>query len=136
MKQVDIKNFDNYQITDDGRVWSKKTNKYLKPSKDRRGYYFVFIRDNNGKYMNKRIHRLIAEAFIPNPDNKQYIDHINTIKTDNRICNLRWCTLKENNNNPISKQKLVDYFTGCKLSDEHKKKISEGVRRYLEEKKN
>ena len=135
MKCVDILNFDNYQIFEDGRVWSKKMRKYLKPFKDSRGYLFVYIKDNNGKYYNKRIHRLIAEAFIPNPDNKPYIDHINTDKTDNRIKNLRWATMSENNNNPITKKKISDTLMGVKLSEERKRKISEGIRRYWETKK-
>ena len=54
------------------------------------------------------IHRLIAEAFIPNPDNKLCIDHINTNILDYRIENLQWVTHKENSNNPITKKKLYD----------------------------
>lgn len=50
------------------------------------------------------IHRLIMEAFVPNPENKPHIDHINTDKTDFRISNLRWVTPKENSNNPITLQ--------------------------------
>lgn len=54
------------------------------------------------------IHRIIAEAFIPNPENKPCIDHINAIKTDNRLKNLRWVTRKENSNNPITLKRLIE----------------------------
>ena len=67
------------------------------------GYLFVNL---HGK--NYRVHRLVALTFIPNPENKPYIDHINTIKTDNRVENLRWCTPMENTHNPISFTKMVE----------------------------
>lgn len=65
------------------------------------GYKYVCIKDNNYK-----VHRLVAQAFIPNPENKPDIDHKNTIRNDNNISNLNWVTKKENMNNPITKQKL------------------------------
>ena len=95
MRQVDIKGFEDYQITDDGRVWSKKTNRWLKYFLTEKGYLSVTIR-NNSKKRGYFVHRLVAETFIPNPENKPCVDHINTIRTDNRVENLRWVTPSEN----------------------------------------
>ena len=76
--------------------------KILSPSTDINGYYIMRLYKNSiGKKF--FIHRLVADAFIENPDNKPFVDHINTIRKDNRIENLRWCTQKENANNPITK---------------------------------
>lgn len=110
----DIKGYEGlYQISTNGRVKSLlKVTKFgnrlkvneemiLKPALGKRGYYVVSL-NHNGKSKTFTIHRLIAEAFIPNPLNKKFIDHINTIKTDNRIENLRWVTSKENSNNILT----------------------------------
>ena len=67
------------------------------------GYLKTTLYKDN-KYKKYSVHRLVAEAFIPNPKNLPVIDHINTIRDDNRVENLRWCTQKENCNNPLTRE--------------------------------
>lgn len=71
--------------------------KLRKVFNDSKGYLIVLIR---GKCV--KIHRLVAQHFIPNPDNKKCVNHINGIKTDNRAKNLEWCTSSENNKHAYS----------------------------------
>jgi len=98
MKEIwkDIKGFDNYEVSTEGQVRNKKTGLILKGNCSTWGYLKVNLY-TNGKATSKLIHRLVAEAFVPNPDNKSDVNHINEIKTDNRVKNLEWMTSKENN---------------------------------------
>ena len=96
----------------------------LKLQYDRYGYLYVPLRnrDNRKKF---KVHRLVAEAFIPNPKNKPCVDHINTIRDDNRVENLRWVTVKENSNNELTRNNISESQKGKTISEETKKKISE-----------
>lgn len=99
-----IKDYEGlYQVSNHGRVKSLKygKEKILKAGKNKKGYLYVVL-CKYGVKKTFRVHRLVAEAFIPNPENKPCIDHINTDRTDNRADNLRWCTQKDNCNNEAS----------------------------------
>lgn len=97
MKQVDIKGFERYQITDDGRVWSKISNKWLVPKVTQDGYLRVGLCNGTKKVKQALIHRLVAEAFIPNNDNLPQINHKDENKTNNKVENLEWCSSQYNN---------------------------------------
>ena len=101
-----------YQVSNLGGVKSldyKHTGKekIMKPFKNKKCYLYVYLYKNDERKI-FRVHRLVAAAFIPNPENKPCIDHINTIRDDNRVDNLSWVTYKENTNNPISLKRLLD----------------------------
>ena len=87
-----------YKIYCNGDVLGLKRNKFLKPYKDTEGYLIVKLcKDGKGKEF--KLHRILGIHFIPNPLNKSCIDHINRIRNDNRLENLRWATPEENNSN-------------------------------------
>ena len=91
---------------DDGRGWWIK-GRILKQDLCKNGGLRVTLY-NRTKKTRFFVHRIVAEAFIPNPYNKPEIDHINTIRTDNRVENLRWVTHTENMNNPITHTKSIN----------------------------
>lgn len=136
-------------VREDGMVFnrtpgrnSKKygwTKGYLAPQ----GYRIVRIRRQN-----YHVHRLVADVFIPNPENKPTVDHINRIKDDNRVCNLRWATNKEQVENSSVVLNRVDYgvrkcenkveyyrVRGCEYYKAHKEERLEYARKYREKKK-
>ena len=96
----DIENYEGqYAITRDGKVWSYKSNKFLKPLIDKDGYYKVGL-CSHSKYKYCFIHRLVAQAYIPNPENKPTVDHLDGDIHNNNVENLAWATGTEQNLNP------------------------------------
>lgn len=98
--------FERYIITNDGRIWSKFYEKYLDGNIGTQGYLQIWLTCKDGKKRYFMKHRVIAYYLIPNPQNKPQVDHINTIKTDNRVENLRWVDQSENNKNPITNERM------------------------------
>ena len=106
----------NYEVSDKGNIKSvnyRGTGKSAirKQSISKNGYMRVILSDN-GKNKTYFVHRLVAAAFIPNPDNLPEIDHINGNRANNDATNLRWCTRKQNSNNPITRKRVALSKTG------------------------
>lgn len=122
-----------YQVSNEGRVKSLARNgivAYGNRLKDRilKPYtqiYKSYRLCKDGKANKEMEHILVAKAFIPNPENKPCVDHINDIPTDNRVENLRWVTHQENNEKEHHRLMLSKANTGKKATEETLKKISE-----------
>ena len=98
-----IEGYDNYSISLEGEVRNEKSGRILKPSLHK-GYYQVSL-CKNGIRRQVRIHRLIADAFIPKKEGKDCVDHIDSNRSNNSLENLRWCSQKENcQNQSLSKR--------------------------------
>lgn len=120
----DVVGFDGYQVSNFGNVRSFKNNRHgltnvakvLKLGCDRYGYSVVYL-CRNGVDKCVRVHHIEASAFLINPESKEFVDHIDGNKQNNRLDNLRWVTRKENNNNPLSCKrhgKAMEKFIGHK----------------------
>lgn len=92
---VKIRGYPSYKITQDGKVYSEKSKKFLTNSLSTHGYYKISLCKNE-KQKTFKVHRLVAEHFIDNPENRKCVNHKNGKKTDNRVQNLEWCTFSEN----------------------------------------
>lgn len=98
VKGICVSNFGRVRRDSDGYIYKVSKNKS-------NGYNYVDLRREEGG-KNMKVARLVAMAFIPNIENKTDVDHINTIRTDDRVENLRWCTRSENMHNEITWGKI------------------------------
>ena len=104
----DIINYEGlYAVTSCGKIWSYVNKKFLKPYTVGYGYLYVRL-FKEGKSKQMYVHRLVAEAYIPNPNNYEQVNHINEKKTDNYIGNLEWCCAKYNTNYGTRNKKLAE----------------------------
>jgi len=94
---IKVKGYENYSVSPEGQVRNDKTGRILRPRRQTQGYVQVHL-CRNGKVVQHLVHRLVAEAFLPNPEQYPCVNHINEDKSDNRVENLEWCTKQYNNN--------------------------------------
>ena len=107
----DIKGYEGlYAITSCGKVWSYRSQKFLSPADNGHGYLHVVLR-KDGVNKHCRIHRLVAEAYLPNPENKPIVNHKDEIRNHNWVGNLEWTTAKENVNYSVSNMSKPKIFS-------------------------
>lgn len=124
-----------YEVSSEGRVRSLHTDRILSPGISQGYQYVVLYKD--GERRNKQVHRLVAEAFIPNPMNHPLINHRDEVKTNNVVDNIEWCDYSYNvryNGNSLriseSLKGREPWNKGKTMTDEYRKKISEGRKEY------
>lgn len=94
-----FRDYTKYDVYEDGRIWSYKYKKFLKPATRKDGYQIVSLSDNEGKQKTYYLHRVVYESVTGSPIPKGYeINHRSEVKTDNMISNLELLTHNENNN--------------------------------------
>lgn len=113
-----IAEFPDYWIVRTAKVWSNKSNKFLSPGKGKRGYKLVILSNGETK-KTKTIHRLVAEAFIPNPDNKPQVNHKDRNRLNNKLDNLEWVTALENQQDSYKKGRIHNKPSKGKFGEEH-----------------
>lgn len=138
----DIKGYEGlYAVTEDGQIWSYRRKKFLKLDGKVGDYQSIGL-SKDGKVKGYAVHRLVAQAYIPNPDNLPMVNHKDEVKSNNCVDNLEWCTREYNCNygtavqrrlanwnyhpSPETIEKIKAGNRGKKLTEEAKRKLSEG----------
>lgn len=103
-----VKDFENYYLVNDiGQIWSIRRNKMLQPKIDKYGYEAVSF-SVGGRSYHRTVHRVVAQAFLPNPHNLPTVNHINEIKIDNRVTNLEWASISDNDNHGTRNERMAN----------------------------
>ncbi len=125
-----IEGYENYEISDHGNLRNIKTQRIRKPyinGLNKSGYYHVDLTKNKTK-AHLKIHRLVAQAFLENPENKKCVDHIDRNRLNNHISNLRFATNSENGMNKSKHSNNISGIVGvcfCKTKNKWKAKIQQ-----------
>lgn len=129
-----IEEFPSYEVSTLGRVRVRVSHKIRKTRIDRDGYEIISLYDGTTN-KNRRVHRLVAQAFIPNPCDYPCVNHRDENPQNNNVDNLEWCTVRYNcnygsHNKKLSRSRIgmVNPMTGRKHSEETKKKMREAAR--------
>ena len=118
--------FDDYLCSEQGEIYSLKRNRILK-GRSMKGYRRVVLM-KDGKTIDALVHRLIAQTFIPNPENKPEVNHKDGNKKNNSVFNLEWCTHKENVHHAMKTGLKNDRKVNDEKLNEIRRLISEGKR--------
>ena len=122
-------------VTDHDREYDKHLpSRQMKQSVHTKGYKIVPL-TKDGVCTTKFVHRLVAEAFIPNPDDLPFVNHIDEDKTNNFVENLEWCTEQYNSTYGKAREKHAKALKGRHHTEEHKKKISDSLKRFYGERR-
>lgn len=131
---------DLYEVSNLGKIRSSYTGRILSPGISQ-GYYYVALY-KDGLRRNKQVHRLVAEAFLPNPMNHPLINHIDEVKTNNVVSNIEWCDYSYNvtyNGNAMriseSLKGKTPWNKGKTMSDGFRRSVSDGMKNYYRQHK-